>query len=97
MMMGYRKLDGVLIGMTGQFAAMRSLSVWVYDDSTCERMNVDYDDAWMSAYDGMRVSQVGFERGTNATRGEEKGGGAFGEALRMACGDKRCQVGRLFC
>jgi hypothetical protein len=92
MMMGYRKLDDVLIGMTGQSAAMRSLSVWVYDDST------DYDDAaWMSGYDGTRVSQVGFERGTNATRGEEKGGGAFGEALRMACGDKRCQVGSLSC
>jgi hypothetical protein len=78
-----RKLDGVLIGMTGQFAAMRSLSVWVYDDNTCET-NADYDDAWMSAYDGTRVSLFAFERGTNATRGEEKGGGAFGEALRMA-------------
>lgn len=90
-------MDGVLIGMTGQFAAMRSLSVWVYDDYTCKTMNVDYDDAWMSAYDGTRVSLVVFERETNATRGEEKGGGAFGEALHMACGDKRCQVGRLFC
>jgi hypothetical protein len=95
--MGYRKLDGVLIGMTGQFAAMRSLSVWVYDDSTC-KTNADYDDAWRSAYDdGTRESVIAFEGGTNATRGEEKGGGAFGEALRMACGDKRCQVGSLFC
>ena len=85
-MMGHRKLDGVLIGMTGQFAAMRSLSVWVYDDNTCETMNADYDDAWTSAYDGTCVSLFGFERGTNATRGEEKDGGTFGEALLMACG-----------
>jgi hypothetical protein len=77
-------LDGVLIGMTGQFAATLNLSVWVYDDNTCETMNADYDDAWMSAYDGTRVSLSAFERGTNAARGEEKGGGAFGEALRMA-------------
>ena len=83
--MGHRKLDGVLIGMTGQFAAMRSLSVWVYDDCTCETRNADYDDAWMSEYDGTCVWLFAFERGTNATRSEEKGGGAFGEALRMAC------------
>jgi hypothetical protein len=97
MMMGHKKLDGVSIGMTGQFAAMRSLPVWVYDDSTCKAMNADYDDAWMSAHDGTRVSLFAFGRGTNATRGEEKGGRAFDEALRMACGDKRCQVGSLFC
>jgi hypothetical protein len=41
--------------MRGQFAAMQSLTVWVYDDSTCETMNVDYDGAWTSAYDGTRV------------------------------------------
>jgi len=85
-MMGHRKLDGVLIGTTGQSAAMQSLFVWVYNDSTCKTMNVDHDDARTSGYDGTRVSRVGFEGGTNETRGEEKDGGAFGEALRMACG-----------
>jgi hypothetical protein len=98
MMMGqHRKLDGVLLGTRGQSGAMQSLSVWVYNDSTCKTMNVDYDyDARMSAYDGTRASLVAFERGgANAIRGEEKDG-AFGEALRMACGDQGAKLAVCF-
>lgn len=95
--MGHRKSDCVLIGMTGQFAAKQSSTVLVHDDNTYDTMNGEYDGAWMSAHDGTRVSVIASERGTNATRGEGKDGGAFGEAWCMACGGKRCQVGRLSC
>jgi hypothetical protein len=94
-----RKLDGALLGMTGRFGAMQSLSVWVCNDSTCKTMNADYDDAARtSACDGTRVSsRVASERGgTNATRGEEKKDGTFGEALRMAGGDQSANLAVCF-
>jgi hypothetical protein len=67
---------------TGQVAATQGLSVWVYEDSTYKTRNGD--DAWMSlSAHEMHASPVASERGTNATRDEEKGG-TFGGTLRMA-------------
>jgi hypothetical protein len=72
---------GALTETMGQVAAMQGLSVWVYkDDSIYETRNAD--DAWTSSH-GVHASPVASERGTNATRGEEKGG-TFGGTLRMA-------------
>ena len=88
-----------MIGTMGQVAAVQGLSVWVYihDDSKCETWNVNYDDAWMSAYDGVHASRVALEGGTNATEGEEKGE-AFDGALRMAWRGQGAKLaGWLFC
>lgn len=69
---------------TGQVAATQGLSVWVYEGSTYETRNAG--DAWMSQSahgHGTHASPAASERGTNATRDEEKGG-TFCGTLRMA-------------